>query len=67
MILDLDKDALKALVRSTPPYYSLFDNDLIKTLGNYNDNTGWSWNSELDKLSEESLWNLYTMCKKSWK
>ena len=67
MIIDLDKEALKTLVKGTSPAYSLLDNDLIKTLGYYNDNTGWRWNEKLDILSEDSLWNLYIMCKKSWK
>lgn len=69
-MIELTEEDLKSMVLSTQPYYNLFDNDLIKSLGSY---TGgfvdkWQWDrSALDKLSAESLYTVYIMCKNSWK
>lgn len=69
MTVELNKDDLKSLVMGTSPYYNAFTNPLVKKCGSY---TGgfvekWSWNSQLDKLSEKQLWDLYKTCKNSWK
>ncbi len=68
MNIDLDKNDLINLVRGQPPYYPIFDNVLIKSSGYYNDNKGWVWYKyELDKLTEQELFDLYQLCKDSWK
>lgn len=67
MLLDLDKEDLKALVKGRYPYYSAFENPLVKKAGHsYNHQNGTTnWDS-LDSLSEMELIKLYKICKNSW-
>lgn len=68
MKLDLTKEDLVCLVKGTGPNYCAMDHTLIKNLGWYNDNRGWQWvEGELNKLSEETLLSVYTLCRNSWK
>ncbi|HCM60644.1 MAG TPA: hypothetical protein DIS74_09775 [Bacteroidales bacterium] len=68
MKLDLTKEDLVCLVIGTGPNYVAMDHALIKNLGWYNDNRGWQWiEGELNKLSEETLLSVYTLCRNSWK
>lgn len=66
----LDKHDLISLLIGKPPYYNEFENPQIKQCGSY---TGgmterWDWKTtELEKLSEEKLYELYLICKNSWK
>jgi hypothetical protein len=68
--VNLDKEDLVNLVMGTSPYYNEFENPQIKQCGSY---TGgmterWDWKTtELEKLSEEKLYELYLICKNSWK
>ena len=68
MKVDLDKKALVDLVNGTSPNYDLFDNPLIKLCGTFNGSYGtWSWNKDnLEKCSEEQLYDLYKLCRSSW-
>ena len=69
MKLDLDKNDLISLVVGTEPCYSVFENENVKNCGEYKGgfNGEWKWNTyALKELSEESLYELYTICKKSW-
>ncbi len=68
MKVDLDKKALVDLVKGTGPHYDLFDNPLVKLCGKFNGRYGtWAWNKyELEKCSEEQLYDLYKLCRSSW-
>ncbi len=68
MKVELDKSDLKALVLGISPYYSAFDIPLVKQNGSWCGGhvDKWSWNSNLDSLPEEKLFELYNICKKSW-
>jgi hypothetical protein len=69
MEVDLDKEDLIALVRSTDPNYELFENPFVKPFGDYQGGfyDRWIWKvSDLHKLTEHRLWELYKMCKDSW-
>jgi hypothetical protein len=68
MDVKLDRKDLESLVRGVSPYYSVFENPLVKRCGSW---TGgfvdkWSWN-KFDDLSDSQLMELYTICKESWK
>lgn len=67
MEVNLDKKALISLVSGENPYYSIFENDLVKDCGWYSENRGWTWYShELEKYTEEQLYELYLLCRNSW-
>jgi len=70
MKLELDKDDLIAMVNGVIPYYTLFNDPLIKQCRQHvgtNSIVGWSWNQyKLETLSEQELFQLYTICKNSW-
>ena len=65
---NLDKTDLISLVKGTTPDYSIMDDDLIKFCGQMvgAPNEKWQWGS-LRRLSEETLWDVYCMCKESRK
>jgi len=64
----LDKEDLISLVKGNCPNFNLMDHFLIKHLGSYNDNRGWTWNeNELKELTEIVLYDVYKRCKESWK
>lgn len=70
MKFELDIKDLKSLVVGSMPYYSVYENPLVKKcgvhIGGFVDT--WKWtNYELDLLSEEELYTLYITCKNSWK
>lgn len=64
MIIDLDKKALISMVCGVTPNFSLFNDPIVEKCGKYNDSYGtWTWDfKELNKLSEESLYDLYNKC-----
>jgi hypothetical protein len=69
MTVDLDKKALVSLVKGTEPYYSAFDNPLVKRCGKWIAGfvDSWSWSgTSLYDLTEEELYELYKICEKSW-
>lgn len=68
--IKLDKEDLISLVIGKPPYYNQFENPLVKQCGSYTGGMAerWDWKThELEKLSEEQLYELYVICKNSWK
>lgn len=70
MNIDLSKKDLVNLVKGQSPYYNVMNNPLVKQCGNYVGGfyDKWNWHStELEKLTEEQLYQLYTLCKDSWK
>lgn len=70
MIVELDKKDLANLVRGVSPYYDLFDHPLITKCGSWvggmHDHWRWYYAFE-DKLTEEELYEVYFLCKNSWK
>ena len=64
---NLDKKDLISLVKGTSPHPSIMNDDLLMFCGQFTGfpNEKWEWGS-LRKLSEETLWNIYDMCKRSW-
>lgn len=70
ILINLDKGDLVTLVLGSSPYYSVFEEPLIKKCGSF---TGgfvekWSWSrSTLEQLTEEELYQIYIICKNSWK
>jgi hypothetical protein len=68
MKVDLNTEDLKSLVKGKSINYSEFENKLVVKAGHsYTDCYGRTdWNS-LDKLTDEELFELYTICKLSFK
>jgi hypothetical protein len=70
MLIELDKTAFMSMVKGTYPYYSIFDHPVVKKCGIYIGGMleEWRWNrNELEKLSEEELYELYNLCINSYK
>lgn len=66
----LDKEDLIAMVKGIEPYYNVFDHSLIKNCGKYIGGfcDRWEWDlDKLEKLDNRDLYNLYSICKQSWK
>lgn len=70
MTVDLDRKDIISLLKGISPNYSVMDK-IPSKLGSYvggfvND---WQWNhiSDDDTYTDEYLYGLYLMCKKSWK
>jgi hypothetical protein len=70
MMTDLKREDLVSLVKGIQPYYTVMGNELVSKSGVY---TGgfhdkWDWNYKFeDGLTNEQLWNLYILCKESWR
>lgn len=66
MKIDLDSDDLRALVKGSCPSYDVFGHPLLKKAGlsyDYSyDKINWT---NLKDLSDDELWELYQICKKS--
>lgn len=70
MKVELEKDDLVSLVIGTVPCYNVFDHHLVQKTGRYIGGhvDSWKWDrSEVEKLTQEDLWDLYQLCKLSWK
>ena len=70
MTVELDKTDLLALINGKEPYYKAFDVEIIKENGSYCGGfvDKWRWDPiALQRLSEKELYELYTICKNSWK
>lgn len=69
MTVNLEKSDLINLMKGIKPHYDIFDHPLIKGngcyIGGFFDN--WIWNSNLEYLSEEEIWQIYQLCISSWK
>ncbi len=67
MKIKLDRKGLEILVNGSQPYYSEFDNPLVKKAGHdYSDQYGiTSWKS-LQNLTDDELYQLYLICRNSW-
>lgn len=68
MNVELITKDLQNLVKGVSPHYSQFDNPLVKKAGHeYSDQYGITYWYKLDSLSDQELWDLYHICKSSWK
>ena len=69
MIVDLDRKDIISLLTGSQPNYSVIDKipeEFGYYVGGFNI---WRWNdiSENGSYSDEQLYDLYLMCKNSWK
>ena len=70
MVVYLDKEDLVSLVKGTNPHHSVFEHPLVKSNGKYRGGMCdmWEWNwAGLYLKDSETLWQLYNLCKESWK
>jgi hypothetical protein len=70
MNVELSKEDLLSLVKGASPYYSIFDDKRIKPYGHFVGGHAeyWQWSdSALQELSNEQLFEIYQLCKDSWK
>ena len=67
MKIELDRKGLEILVKGSQPFYSEFDNPLVKKAGHYYSDqySRTSWQN-LSALTEEELYELYLICRNSW-
>jgi hypothetical protein len=64
---ELDILGLRRLVRGSVPNRSVLRNPIVKQCSWYNKDEIRLWSHlELNKLSEEELWDLYCICRDSW-
>jgi len=67
MIVDLDREDLKYLIKGCEPSYSVFNEPLLLKAGHryyeQHDRTSWYY---LDDLTDQELYHLYKICKYSW-
>lgn len=70
MQVELTRVDLVALVKGTSPYYNVMEAPIVKRCGSYigGHHDKWDWNYKFDTgLSEQQLWDLYILCRDSWK
>ncbi len=67
LTVNLSKQDVMALVKSSYPNEHNITNIIIYKYGMFNSGHVWKWNvAELYKLPIVQLYDLYVMCKKSW-
>lgn len=67
MKVDLDKVALISLVKGEDPYFNIMHLPGINNAGSFY-NEIWHWDdSYLNSLNEEMLFEIYKLCRNSWK
>lgn len=64
----LDQQDMVSMVMGTSPYYSEFQNPLVKPHGSYNGSQDrWEWDRQsLFTLDVYQLLKVYQICRKSW-
>ena len=70
MNVELDRKDIISLLRGTAPAYSVMDKipkELGSYVGGFVDSWQWNYISENVSYSDEQLYDLYLMCKNSWK
>lgn len=70
MVIELEKEDLVNLVKGSNPHYNVMNDSLIKQCGSFigGHHDRWEWdNSSLEKLTESQLWQMYSVCRDSWK
>ena len=70
MIVKLDRKDIASLLKGSKPYYSVM-NKIPKELGSYVGGfvDDWKWNNFIEdtEYTDDYLYDLYLMCKNSWK
>ena len=65
--VEVEREDLESLIKGKPPYFDEFDNTLVIKGGHkYNDHSGRTDWSSLNRLTDEELYELYVICKNSW-
>lgn len=70
MLVELNKKDIISLLMGSKPNYSVMDKipkELGQYVGGFVDDWKWNYISENVPYTEEYLYNLYVMCKNSWK
>jgi hypothetical protein len=64
MALDLDKHDLISLVKGQEPSFDAMSYSLVSKNGSYSGSYGtWTWSYSLKDLDEETLLEIYKICK----
>lgn len=68
MTVELSKADLANLVKGSTPNYDVMVHPLVNNNGRYigGFHDKWDWSLKSD-MTEEQLWELYNLCKNSWK
>jgi hypothetical protein len=67
MTIQVDREDLETLVKGVVPYYTVYEHPLLKKAGYYcRYSMGVPEWVELENLTDEELYALYTICKNSW-
>ena len=70
MLVNLDRDDLISLAKGTMPNYSVMNHPKIKKHGYmggpHGDEWKWKWNA-FENCTDEEIWEIYQLCKNSWK
>lgn len=69
MLIELNRDDLESLLKGTCPYFSVVHHPLIERAGEMRGKFGpdWSWNNSLSEFSDSEIYEMYKICKESWK
>jgi len=67
MKVELDRKGLETLVQGSQPHYKQFNNPLVLKGGHdYSDQYGRTTWRSLSQLTDDELYQLYLICRKSW-
>lgn len=67
MIIEVDRKDLEAMVKGTCPSYDVMNRPLIAANGSYVGGFVDDWKWSLKFNTEEELFEMYKVCKNSWK
>jgi hypothetical protein len=68
MKIEIDRKGLEILVKGSEPYYDAFNNPLILKAGHsYYDQYGTTQWEKLHNLTDDELYEVYLICRNSWK
>ncbi len=69
MTVNLDKSDLRSLVMGTSPSFSIMEQETVKQCGRWVGGhvDRWDWHGGLELLTEHELWDLYCVCRDSWR
>lgn len=67
MNIELDRKGLESLIKGTGPHFDAFKNNLVVKAGfEYSDQYGRIDWRNLSSLTDNELYELYIICRKSW-
>lgn len=69
MLVELNKKELIYLVHGVAPRYTVYHNVVVRAVGAYQGGRveKWIWFDNLNDLTENELFEVYTICVNSWK